>query len=57
MIRQSSSVTGEARLAWKRHYDSTRDRPLVRPVSSGGGSATSFPRRALLAKDRRRDHD
>ena len=57
MIRQSSSVTGDARLAWKRHYDSTRDRPLVRPVSSGGGSATSFPRRALLAKDRRRDHD
>ena len=45
MIRSSSSVTGDARLAWKKDFP-TRDRPLGFLSARGGRPDTSFPRQS-----------
>ena len=49
MIRSSSSVTGDARLTWKRNF-TTRNRPLGFRSAEGGRSDTSFPRQSPTLK-------
>ena len=52
MIRSSSSVTGDARLAWKKDFP-TRDRPPgFRSAKGGERPDTSFPRRSPFYEEK-----